>query len=355
MHICYLGAYSQTYPRNLILRRGLEQNGAKVTECRVESGLNSRERAAALVGQFEKKATNCDVIILSEFNQSIVGPISKLAQKHNKRLVIDAFTPLYDSNVHDRESVSAFSLKALRYWMLDRQSVRLPNLILVDTQQHADYYIQRFNADSSKICVIPVGASAEWFAEPTITRTEPGIKILFYGTYIPLHGVNVILRAADILRVNDQLHFELIGKGQTYKQMVTLATDELRLSNVRFAQPVPYEELPRRVASADICLGIFGKTDKAARVVPNKVYQTLAIARPLITADTPAIRSVFESSVHLMTVPAGDPEALASTITLLLGDLSLRARIAEAGYRRMKKHYTETHIGRTLLDALEAL
>ncbi len=353
MRVCYMGAYSPTYPRNLILRRGLAANGVTVIECRVDSSLNSKERIAKLKQKFERVKDQCDVIFLSEFNQTLVPAIHKLAQQENKRFVVDAFTPVYDANVNDRRSVPSFSLKALRYWMVDRASVRLPDIVLVDTEQHADYYIQKLNADRSKLHVVPVGASSEWFGEPTITRTEPGIKVLFYGTYIPLHGIDIILRAAVELRANDAIHFELIGKGQTYKQMRDLAI-ALRLTNVRFADPVPYEELPKRVSSADICLGIFGQTDKAARVVPNKVYQTLAVARPLITADTPAIRSVFKPDTHLLAVPAGNPHTLAQAITTLVDNLMLRTKLAEAGHQLMLERYTEGQIGKHLLNILSA-
>lgn len=353
MRVCYMGAYSHTYPRNMILRRGLETNGAKVVECQVSPSLNSRERAEKVKQKFTKLHDQCDVILLSEFNQSIASTAHSLAKQYKKKFVLDAFTPIYDSNVHDREAISSFSLRALRYWLLDRASMRLPDVILVDTQQHADYYAEKFNGDIKKIHVVPVGASAEWFGEPTITRTEPGIKVLFYGTYIPLHGIDVILHAAEQLRANKRIHFELIGRGQTFDQMQSLA-NQLRLTNVRFAKPIPYEELPRRVASADICLGIFGQTEKVARVVPNKVYQTLALARPLITGDTPAIRTVFEPGKHLVAIPTGDSHALSATITSLVDNLAERSKIAEAGSRLMSQKYTEAHIGKHLLDILTA-
>ena len=75
--------------------------------------------------------------------------------------------------------------------------------------------------------------------------------------------------------------------------------------------------LIERVAQADICLGIFGATDKARRVVPNKVYQTLALGKAVITAETPAVCEVFTSGEEMVTVPPGDPELLAGAIRAL--------------------------------------
>ena len=73
---------------------------------------------------------------------------------------------------------------------------------------------------------------------------------------------------------------------------------------------MPYQELLQRIHAADVCLGIFGATEKAARVIPNKVFQIIASGRPLITADTPAARELLEPGPAIQLVPAADPDAL---------------------------------------------
>jgi hypothetical protein len=56
---------------------------------------------------------------------------------------------------------------------------------------------------------------------------------------------------------------------------------------------VPYENLKSAIVDADICLGIFGPSEKAASVVPNKVYQCLYVGRSVITRRSHAITEVF--------------------------------------------------------------
>ena len=64
-----------------------------------------------------------------------------------------------------------------------------------------------------------------------------------------------------------------------------------------------------------MCLGIFGATEKAALVIPNKVFQILSARRPLITRDSPAIRELLGDGVPGATlVPPADPVALAAAI-----------------------------------------
>ena len=66
-------------------------------------------------------------------------------------------------------------------------------------------------------------------------------------------------------------------------------------------------------------------------MVPNKVWQAMAAGRPVVTADTPAVREVLEDGRTALLVPAGDPDALAEALARLAGDAALRARLGEAG------------------------
>ncbi len=56
---------------------------------------------------------------------------------------------------------------------------------------------------------------------------------------------------------------------------------------------VPYEELPDYVSKADVCLGIFGDTEKAQRVIPTKAIDALALQKPLVTGDSQAARELL--------------------------------------------------------------
>ena len=55
---------------------------------------------------------------------------------------------------------------------------------------------------------------------------------------------------------------------------------------------MPYENLIDEIAAADVCLGLFGDSDKALTAAPNKLIQVLAVGRGLVTRDTNAVREV---------------------------------------------------------------
>jgi glycosyltransferase involved in cell wall biosynthesis len=115
------------------------------------------------------------------------------------------------------------------------------------------------------------------------------------------------------------------------------------------------EEYEQELAEADICLGVFGGTAKATRVIPSKVYDALAAGRPIITADTPAARELLTHGDDAWLCPANDAAALADAISTLARDETLRLRLA-AGARRIYETWCAPEvIGRDVLARLEGL
>ncbi|MBI2624114.1 glycosyltransferase [Candidatus Parcubacteria bacterium] len=282
-----------------------------------------------------------------------------------KPIVFDAFTSLYDSDVYDRAVVRPHGFGAWWRFLLDFFSMHLANFVLVDTEAQREYYTRAFRLRSDRIGVLPVG-SVETIMQPLSGPTAfsaPGqatnseiapqrdFTVHFHGHFIPLQGVRVILGAAREL-ARESVRFSIIGRGQQYGEMRRLAAS-WDLQNVRFEESVPYEELPERMVKADVCLGIFGATAKGARVVPNKAYEAIACAKPLITQDSPASREVFTDGVDALLVPSEDPAALAAAIRRLRDDPVLRDRIARAGHKLFLREFTTVRIGERLVGFVE--
>ena len=116
---------------------------------------------------------------------------------------------------------------------------------------------------------------------------------------------------------------------------------------------VTYEQLPRELHRAGCALGIFGTSAKAARVIPNKVFQALACGTPVVTADTPAARELLEHESSALLVPAGDPEALASALRRLADGPELARRLGEGGRAAYDAKASEEVLGRRWRALLE--
>jgi glycosyltransferase involved in cell wall biosynthesis len=127
----------------------------------------------------------------------------------------------------------------------------------------------------------------------------------------------------------------------------------LDLPNLVFVKPVPEAGLPAYLAHADLCLGIFGDTRKAANVVPNKVVQAAAMGRPILTRDSAAVRRWFRDGESIALAPAASPRALADAILALRGDPDRRAALGKGARAAFERGFSVAASSRLLKGALD--
>lgn len=276
-----------------------------------------------------------------------------LTRLPRRPLVFDPLISMYDTLVADRAAFGARSPAARLLWRLDRLTCRLADVVLLDTNAHIEYFVNTFHLPASKFVRVFVGAEEDVFAPRETGSVHEPFRVLFIGKFTPLHGLPVIIEAAHRLR-DEPVLFDIVGSGQLSGEIHQRAK-QLDLKNVQFTPWVDYERLPDRIAQADVCLGIFGVTDKADRVIPAKVFTALAMRKPLITGDSAAIRELLTDGESVALCRRGDPEALRRVILQVYADATFRERVAEAGYRVYRERASEEQIGRTVAAALVRL
>ena len=347
MTICYFGNYNRSYPRNKILIKGLERSGVKVIECHDDSPLPVR--FFRLFKKHWEIRKNYDVMVVGFPGQGM-AIFAKLITR--KPVVLDAFYSMYNTIVEDRKLKSKYSFVALYNYFLDWLSVRVADKVFLDTNEHIAYFVEKFGANPKKFFRIWIGADDDIFV-PRLKKEPDKFVVGFHGTYIPLQGVNYIIEAAKILEDQKDIEFLLIGNGHLLEATKKQVGD-LGLKNVRFVEErVPQEKIADFIAGMDVCLGIFGDTNKTQLVIPNKVYECAAMEKSVITADTPAIRELFDEN-DLFLIPAADPRAIARGVLKLKGDVQLRNYIAGHGLAKFREFATVSVLGRNLTQVLES-
>ena len=350
MRICFFGTYDPDYSRTRVLLSGLRQKGVDVVECRIDRRGTSRLGAyRELIRRFRAIPDRRFDLLCVAFPGHTAAWLARVLAWRTP-LAFDALLSLYDSNVEDRQLYSRLSLRALRDWLLDFTNVHLADLVYVDTRLHAAYFARRFFARERSLLVVPVGTDDALFRPGTSVRRacDRGI-VHFHGTYIPLHGIPHILEAARLLR-HAPLTFRLLGDGQEYARARSKASEQA-LSNVEFVGRVPPSELPRFIADSDICLGIFGDSAKARRVIPNKVYECLAMGKPVVTARTPAVLERFSDESLELCEPANG-HSLAAHLQALWGNRPRREALGAAGLRVVRERLTPARIAADFLASV---
>jgi glycosyltransferase involved in cell wall biosynthesis len=262
-----------------------------------------------------------------------------------KPIIFDAFTSHYEGYILDRKYFSKNSLRSRYYRFLDRWSCRLADLVLLDTQAHINFFVEEFKLPLEKFRRIFIGTDAEDFIPSLCNYSRDKTKVLFFGTFIPLQGVEFILEAAKLLEL-DPIDFEIIGEGQEKNKALILAR-QLNLKNVVFTDMLAIDELRQKIAEADICLGIFGSTSKTQVVIPNKVYEAIALKKPVITADTPAVRELFDEN-DLRLIQTADPNAITEAIRDLRKDPIRAEQMAAKAYVKFNERASIITLGSEL-------
>ena len=350
LKLAYFGTYERAYPRNAQAISCLRGAGVDVEEVHApvweetQTRWNAGVRAAMRLGRAEvhllrRRVPDVDGIVVG-YPGHFDMPAAKRAAG-GRPVVFNPLVSLADTFVGDRARFRPGSLPARALEIVDRRAFDAADLVVSDTDADAEYF-SRLTKTRVETCF--VGAEDRLFV-PRWAQPER-FTVLFVGKLIPLQGVDVVLDAA---RLAPDVRFRIIGSGQL---------DALLREpppNVEHTTWVEYDRLPAELHSAGCALGIFGSSAKAARVIPNKAFQALACATPLVTSDTPASRELLVDGESALLVPPGDPGALADAVKTIAGDGVLAARLSRGGRHAYEERASEAVLGPRWRSMIERL
>lgn len=343
--VLVFGTYdSRAHPRIRVVIDGLRAHGVDVEECNQPLGLDTAGRVAMLKKPWTAPALGLRILrcwlrlwrsaATSAAADAVLVPYMGHFDVHLARLRFRRTPIVLDHliSASDTARDRGFAGPALTSVLgaLDRGALRAADVVLVDTEEHLELVPVPMRA---RCMVVPVGATDEWVAEgPEPFDGGRPLRVVFFGLFTPLQGAVTIGRALGLLAGDTSVEATMVGRGQDLDEARRAAAANRQVTWTGMVAP---EDLPTLVASHDVCLGIFGDTPKALRVVPNKAYQGIRARCALVTSDTAPQRRMLDGVAEFVT-PA-DPAALADRLRALAGDparvAALRDRSAAASDR----------------------
>ncbi|MDD5110219.1 MAG: glycosyltransferase [Patescibacteria group bacterium] len=349
--ICYFGTYRPDYSRNRVLINGLRLNGVQVLECQSRASGSLRKRE--LLQKHRAYAGKYQVMVVGFPGHAVMPLAHRIARRQKVPLVFDAFTSQYGALAEGRGRAKIWNAKAWKSFAMDWMSCRKATRVLLDTQAHIKYLQQLVNLPADRFRSIFVGSDIDE-QPPSPIPPKPAGKFIvhFHGHYSKFQGADVIVRAAKLLEHRPMV-FRLIGRGQEYPAVSALA-QKLAVTNVEFLPDVDYPTLKGYIIQSDLCLGVFGG-GRPRPVIPNKIFEALALGRPVLTAHLPAMDELLQPNVHVAYCQAGDPQDLADKILHLEVDAVLRRQLGAAGRALHRQRLTPQILGAEMKEILEQL
>ena len=205
------------------------------------------------------------------------------------------------------------------------------------------------SGDPGKVHVIANGVDAEHF-RPVRANDElkrrwslEGKEIVLYaGTFQPYEGLDLLVRAMpDILRHRPHPHLVIVGGSAGFAGASAPATlEERRLTSVvdecgvaahvTFTGRVPHGEMKEMYALADVMAYPRRLTRTTALTTRLEPLEPMAMAKPVIVSDVPAMKEIVSDGVTGLVFEAGREQALAAQCVALLSDPARRAALGEA-------------------------
>jgi glycosyltransferase involved in cell wall biosynthesis len=342
--ILWWGRFDINYSRNRILRQLLQELGFSLVDfIPKSSAFGGLQSAFTRFGHVDAVWVPC-------FRQTDYKAARQYAARHSVPLIFDPLISAWDKAVFERKKFAEDSAKSQKLLQWEQSLFSSADLVLADTTLHADFYTGQLNSPADKTVVIPVGAEEELFTVQPFPEDTNTVEVLFYGSFINLQGPETIVKAATLL---PDIKFTLLGEGPLKKSCQEHAQGH---ASIHFENWIDYKTLPERIGKAHILLGIFGDSPKASRVIPNKVYQSLACGRPTITRYSEAYEEEMRNTEQgLFFVEPASPELLADKITELLSAPDKLMQHAQDAHKTYMKHFSQASPKIDLQQALKRI
>lgn len=371
LRVCYFGTYRAGYTRNQIILKGLQaQPDVAVQVCHTQLWRGIEDRVAQASGGWFRPAFWRRVAAayrelsrkhaaLSDYDVMLIGYPGQLDAYLARRLAggrpvaLDILMSLY-LVAEERGLTTRHPATGRLISLLEGGGLRQPDRLIAENSGYQAYIAGRYNLPDDRFRTVPHGADETVYYPRHVRPPDDCFRITYHGGYLPSHGMDTIIEAAALLRDAGECQFHFYGSGPEKARMLGRAA-ELALTNTTFHGFVSLDELLDGIASSHVCLGVFGTTRQSLFTVQNKIWESLAVGRPVVSGDAPTVREFLEDGREISLVPRENPEALAAALTILRDDPDRREAMARAGYERFMANNSTAAIGRRVRDVLVEL
>lgn len=352
------------YKGKFILHEKIAEN-IKVLRCHVSESYNknflgrfwaylSFAVSSIFAGLF--LAGKCEVIICTS-PPLTVGLTGWILSKLKRVPMVFEVRDLWPESAIDTGVLANKWLIKLSYW-LERKSYKSASWINVLTPAFQEKLIQNKNVRPDRISMIPNGADLD-IIKPgernNWVREKYSLGDKFIVTYVGAHGVAnhliQLLEAAKVLQEHRNIAIMIIGDGMQ-KTMLKEKTEEWKLKNIIFIDPVPKNVIADYINASDVCTAVLKNIDTFKTVYPNKLFDYMSAAKPVIIGIDGVARKLIEDADAGIFAEPENAEHFAQAVLKLNESSSLCSQFGKNGLRFVREKFDRYSLAEKYLKIL---
>lgn len=179
----------------------------------------------------------------------------------------------------------------------------------------------------------------------------------YVGTIGMAHGLEVVIEAARLLKAagHEDIRFCLVGDGAERARLQRLAQESGVDDLVVFTGRQPKEEIPRILASSDVCLVHLRNCELFGTVLPSKIFEIMAMGRPMILGVNGEAQRIVREAEAGIAIEPGSAASLAQAVQRLADERWLSDRLGASARQYVARHYNRDVLAQRYLRLLHTV
>lgn len=282
-----------------------------------------------------------DVVVASSPSLPAAAAAAGVARARRSRFLLEVRDLWPDSAVAMGLVTNPRVIGAAR--RMEHYCYRRADRIVALTEGIEEGVVQSGVVPAGRVTLITNGVDLDVMPRASDAADLPVADDAFVAMFVGAHGtyssLETVLGAADLLRDDPAIQVVLVGGGDRKPALVEQAA-AMNLTNVTFIDPVPKRQVPAYLARADLCLLPYQDRELFAGALPNKVFDYLGAARPILASAPVGELTRLVDRAHCgWNVAPEDPLAMAEAIRTAAADRAEARARGDNGRAYALEHY----------------
>lgn len=306
-----------------------------------------------------RKLGNYDFLMVESPPLFLGYSAMRLSKKLKAKLIFNV-SDLWPESAEKMGVVNNKQLLGLAY-RLEKKCYQRAKLVTGQTQGIVDNINERFPTVNT--FWLPNGVDVNFYQPDKIEaedfREKAGLKstdiVFFYGGILGhAQGLSVVLEAAKKVEAHEHIKIVLQGAGPEKEDLLALK-EKLELKNVIFMPPVEKSQMPSILKSVDVALVPLRKLDIFQGAIPSKIFEALAMKKPLLLGVDGEARTHFieKANAGRYTEPENVEELSRNLIEMARNPVELK-EMGERARKYVSENFNRDNIAQKFYDVLRS-